>query len=94
MDPAGDYLICSPAQGGCGEMFTKGSRALVLTSRQVQRILISDGDLPYSEFEAQTGLFCDDCIDNLESHGGIMARHSSRGEYLISFSWIMKRTNY
>lgn len=94
MDTTGDYMICSAAQGGCGEPFTKGGRALILTSRQYQRILISDGDLPYSEFESQTGLFCENCIDNLEAHGGVVARHSSRGEYVVTFSWIMKRTNY
>ena len=90
----GDDLICVKAQGGCGEPFNKGGRAIILTGRQLQRIMMSDGDLSYTEFENQSGLFCRKCLKELETHGGQLARHSSRGEYLVSFAWMMRRTYY
>jgi len=94
MDLTGDDLICSSSQGGCGEPFSHGSRAFILTSRQVQKIKISDGDIPFIDFETSSGMFCENCINQLKEHGGILTRHCPRGEYMVSFSWVMKRTQH
>jgi hypothetical protein len=91
---SGDYLICSRGQGGCGEPFQKGGRALVLTASQIQSINMADGDLEFSAFENQSGLFCSDCLDELQAQGGRLSRRSSRGDYIVSFAWMMRRTRY
>lgn len=86
--------VCSFSSGGCGKAFEKGTRAYILTSRQMQEINAAEGDLPFSSFEHQNSIFCPDCNKLIDTAGGILAKHSQRGEYLVSFRWLMRRTLY
>ena len=86
--------VCSFSSGGCGKTFDKGKRAFILTARQLQEINMADGELPFSEFEHQNSMFCPECYKLIESNGGILSKHSQRGEYIVSFRWLMRRTLY
>lgn len=90
----GGDQVCSISSGGCGKPFDKGKRAFILTSRQLQEINMADGELPFSDFEHQSSIFCPECNKRIDSNGGMLSKHSQRGEYLVSFQWLMRRTLY
>lgn len=88
----GGDQICSLSSGGCGKSFEKGHRAFILSGRQLQEINAAEGELLFGDFEHQNSIYCPECHKRIESNGGIISKHSQRGEYLVSFRWLMRRT--